>query len=940
MSKFHLGIFLLLCVISCKCLAQSNQDERINTYTIEKQFISTKDGLASREVYCVAQDQNGFIWFGTKFGLNRYDGKNIILFTTKDGLSSNIISNLFVDGENRLIIQHGLRWSPTSPSGKTDIFDVNTFKIIPYNKTTSSFKNINKNNWIYHYIDKDIIYKIEWVSGNDSINKKLRIEENSRIYVMPENKAKLIYSKKDGIYYIEGELSIKLLNSSDLFEGDEGRINYFFKDALGNLWICMSQGVYKIKYKKNHFYSYFTNAQQNLYPWPQARGIYVDIDNNGQKTVFANVMASMLSSKKNLEQTLFAPAWAIIGIKNNLYAFGSGLFEFDKVTLNRIRRVNEVTSEKVFSTCVFQYSDSILYVGTSQSIFAYNRFNQKKWLLQKSSNKIPAVKNVYRIVKTSKGITAVAENGIYIIQNEKISNYFGPLSKDENKYLPISSILDIHEDKNNCLWIASNGDGLIQWDWNKNSDLKKTRLYTMNDGLPSMTLYRIEEDDVNNLWVSTDDGIMKFNKKNKQITLYKNEDGLPHHEFNRTSSFKSKDGWLYFGGMNGVVGFDPDSFMLKNEQKNVPLHIINIKKYSKNKEINIPWLANNSNEKIIWRPEDKFIKIEFALLDYQIWKKQYAYKINGIQDEWIYTNDNSITIGSLPYGSYIMEIKAQLRDGTWQDNAIKLPIEAVPPIYLQTWVIILSCLLILIGIIAFIKFRTRKLLKDKDFLEKSIAKRTEQLNILLKEKEVHLKEIHHRVKNNLQIISGLLEIQNKKTSANESALLNESINQIHSIALIHKNLYEFENMSQIDLKTFVNDLYKQIENTLLRGEKSVEVTITIAEKINLDVDTAIPLGLILNELVTNSCKYASINNPNLLILITIQLIRKGHYQLQYYDNGPGLPATFNLNKPTSMGMQLIKDLTRQIKGTITYENKNGAFFMIHFTNIDERKKQD
>ncbi len=940
MSKFHLGIFLLLCVISYKCLAQSNQDDRINTYTIEKQFISTKDGLASREVYCVAQDQNGFIWFGTKFGLNRYDGKNIILFTTKDGLSSNIISNLFVDGENRLIIQHGLRWAPNVSIGKVDVFDVSTFKTTPYKKIMPSSKVIKKNKWIYQYIDKDKVYGADKFIGNDSINKKLNIGLNSRIYIMPEEKAKLIYSKKHGLYYIEGELSIKLLNSSDLFEGDEGRINYFFKDALGNLWICMPQGVYKIKYQRNHFYSYFTNTQQNIYPWPQARGIYVDIDNNGQKTVFANVMASMFSSKKNLEQTLFAPAWAIIGINNNLYAFGSGLFEFDKVTLNRIRLVNEVTSEKVFSTCVFQYSDSILYVGTSQSIFAYNRFNQKKWSLQKKSEKIPSINEVYRIVKTSKGIAAVAENGIYIIQNGQITNYFGPLSKDKNKYLPISSILDIHEDKHNCLWIASNGDGLIQWDWNNNSDPKKTRLYTLNDGLPSMILYRIEEDDMNNLWISTDDGIMKFNKKNNQINLYTTEDGLPHHEFNRTSSFKSKDGWIYFGGMNGVVGFDPKSFILKNDKQNIPLHIINITKYSNDKETEVPWFANNSNQKIIWKPNDKFIKIEFALLDYQTWKKQYAYKINGVQDEWIYTNNNSISIGSLPYGTHILEIKSQLKDGTWQNNTLKIPIEVVPPIYLQTWFIILSCVLILIGIIAFVKYRTRKLLKDKDYLEKSVAKRTEQLKDLLKEKEVHLKEIHHRVKNNLQIISGLLEIQNKKASANESALLNESINRIHSIALIHKNLYEFEDMSHIDLRIFVNDLYNQIASALLSGQKMTEATIAIPEKMYLDIDTTVPLGLILNELITNSCKYASINNPNLSISITIKLISEGRYELQYYDNGPGLPVDFNLNKTTSMGMQLIKDLSRQIKGTIIYENKKGAFFTINFTDIDERKKQD
>ena len=87
-------------------------------------------------------------------------------------------------------------------------------------------------------------------------------------------------------------------------------------------------------------------------------------------------------------------------------------------------------------------------------------------------------------------------------------------------------------------------------------------------------------------------------------------------------------------------------------------------------------------------------------------------------------------------------------------------------------------------------------------------------------------------------------------------------------------------------------------------------------------------------------KYAITNNLNPAIAITIKLIKEGHFELQYNDNGPGLPVDFNLNKTTSMGMQLIKDLSSQIKGTIIYENKKGAFFTIHFTNIDERKKQD
>jgi len=336
--------------------------------------------------------------------------------------------------------------------------------------------------------------------------------------MMPGNKAQLVYSEKQGLYYSEGDLMIKVLNNSDLFAGDQGRINYFLKDRMGNLWICMPQGVYKIKYKKKHFYTYFTNTQQSLYPWPQARGIWVDKSCDGQKTVYASIESSIFSSKNNLQQIISTPAWGILSIKKRFYTIGFHLNEFDKSTLKPIRSVNWFNSKEDFATCVFQYSDSILYVGTSASILAYNRFTQNKWVLQKSSEKIPAIKVIYRIVKTSKGITAVAENGIYIIQNGKITDYFGYQTKDKNKYLPIESTLDIHEDKNKCLWIATNGDGMIKWEWNKIGANQTTVSYTMQDGLPSMILYRIEEDNSNNLWVSTDDGIMKFNKKTEYIS--------------------------------------------------------------------------------------------------------------------------------------------------------------------------------------------------------------------------------------------------------------------------------------------------------------------------------------------------------------------------------------------------------------------------------------
>jgi two-component sensor histidine kinase len=156
--------------------------------------------------------------------------------------------------------------------------------------------------------------------------------------------------------------------------------------------------------------------------------------------------------------------------------------------------------------------------------------------------------------------------------------------------------------------------------------------------------------------------------------------------------------------------------------------------------------------------------------------------------------------------------------------------------------------------------------------------------------------------------------------------------------LIHQNLYQFENISTIELKRFVNDLCRQVESVFQK--KNNVVMHVAAPDLHLDIDTAVPLGLIMNELLSNSFKYAFNDVTSGEINLEILARAEGKYELIYSDNGPGLPANFDLSKATTLGIQLINDLSRQIGGKVKYENKNGAAFTINFTNRRMRKNED
>ncbi|RKX87023.1 MAG: hypothetical protein DRP58_03680, partial [Spirochaetes bacterium] len=200
----------------------------------------------------------------------------------------------------------------------------------------------------------------------------------------------------------------------------------------------------------------------------------------------------------------------------------------------------------------------------------------------------------------------------------------------------------------------------------------------------------------------------------------------------------------------------------------------------------------------------------------------------------------------------------------------------------------------------------------------------------LKEKEILLKEIHHRVKNNLQIISSMLNLQiNKIGNLDDRMLFLESMNRIGSIALIHELLYNSEDLSSINMKTYFSDLVSHIYNTMGRPDKQIKSVINM-EEIFLDINIAVPIGLISNELLTNSVKHAFLEIESPEIMIAMQIEKSNSLYLKIEDNGSGFSELHNLNKTDTLGFELVSALTKQINGDYEIKNEGkGLGFIFH-----------
>ena len=593
----------------------------------------------------------------------------------------------------------------------------------------------------------------------------------------------------------------------------------------------------------------------------------------------------------------------------------------------------------------FYIRKNLLWAGTSyRGIWAahldrsnildsipYNRFIE----LRKSS--------VLHIARSANGMLWVcSESGFYKAFEQKgiVERYW---EGGKGKFhFPSNRFFHFYEDKQGIFWLATADKGLVRW----NPATNEISEFGEKAGFPNTTIYAVYEDSHQQLWMPGDKGIIQFDKIKREVThIFTTADGITNNEFNRLAHARGYDSILYFGGLNGITAFNPRDFYDQKPRSAPPLVILKCSKYDgkKGNFTNIP-IFDKAAEEIVLNPTDRFLNMEFALLSfYNTAAIQYVYRFDD-KGDWVYQNNPVIQFGGLSYGQHTVKVKALTAEGEWAANEIDLSVMQLAPVYLRPWFIVSALLTLVVAGIAFTKSRTRRFAWQKMQLEKTVEdrtrqlkERTDQLDLSLQQKNVLLKEIHHRVKNNLTIISSLLELQsdNVTDELSRSTLL-QGTNRVRSIALIHQRLYQYEDFAAIELHGFADDLYRQIASVMKANNQQIEYTNNIS-KTKVDIDTAVPLGLIMNELITNSFKYAFRQDAIGKMIIGLEELGNNESLLIYKDNGPGMPAGFDIEKAESLGLRLIHGLTSQLSGKVSFEKEdNFTTFKIRFKNTTGR----
>ena len=944
--------------------------------------------------YCIT-DNNGFVWLGTELGLYRFDGIHMQLIKIKEypELSNERVKVMGKDFNNDIIyyatspsnslfsIQNNRVRKITKDKGvflnsqKYLPFDNPLYKIVKksfakylssdslYIKSRYSF--INDNHFVITSSKK--ILKISDTKQTDTI----QYEETDYMSVLQFDKNLIILDKK-GAFGIKNNSLLKIKTDSvidRLIRSKDLRRSANFELILNcdnNYYMCFNNKLYQFIYNNNflstkYLFDFPANDITSIAHFKDQDFFLVGTKSKGMAVIKINHL-------NNVEKDII---YAVASKNNKWYSYNGWIYDEakQKLTSRKIKNYSgnarflldykkniyyESTNNKLTSLLHLKKYAPIQFNNDFKFLTSYSYLKSKLWIANETKvgclekDSIVAVSFLDKLFLNNRKLNAIKTFGEQLIfATTKGVFFFNPKMNEIKRVANLEKVNAryIKPIDNNSFWLGCYGDGLFL--------VKNNIAYKVIDkDIDLNTTHGIEEDKQGNLWISTNNGLLTINKKNifyntlkhQPISCYRfsTEDGLLTNEFNgggTHTSLQTVDGIIGFPSMKGFVWFNPNQ----------------VKRHLFKGSILMDKVIINNKIEVIPINNQYSIPIDTELLTFNF---SYGYYFNRenlsiayrFQDQpnWTSIIGNSFQTGRYKKGKQKLLIRITTHgfdDKQGIIQSFKLNFEA--HFYEETWFWLLIVLLFFsllvvsyrIGlyfnkkrelVLQFrIKEKTAELSQNVTQLENSKL----QISKSLQEKEILLKEIHHRVKNNLQLIISMLNIQaRRKNYDNIEAFLQKANTRISSMALIHQRLYQSdEELVKINFQLYIEDLVNSIIQSFHNEEDNIIININ-TNQVLLNLITAVPLGLIINELVTNALKHAFPENKKGIISITIRNKKTNQFELIVEDNGIGFKN--NTTQTKSFGLELINLLASQLNGMVKIENTGMTKFSITFQEID------
>ncbi|MDX9747650.1 MAG: two-component regulator propeller domain-containing protein [Paludibacter sp.] len=1007
----------------------------VNGYSAYFRNYQVENGLSHNSVWSVMQDSEGFMWFGTNDGLNRFDGINFRIYRKSPNDSLTIGHNFIhcireVSGQRLLIgtrngvyqydrvhdnfrqlrllgpsideevnvndIMEDLNgniWVACHGEGLIQLDSSLTFQkqyvhndrpgSIPLNFVWTIITDHIGNLWLgtagmglVHFdprigrftsvnnrdnmnIHNQAIYSIHcdndnilWIgTSNRGLFKYDHINGNATHYMESTGSIKSIIEYSDNELIMGSDKGLTLLNKTNGSYGiinedpsnDKVTNNSIFSIALdheGSLWIgTYFEGINYYSASINNFLYYKTSQKYIVSSMVE--------DTNGNMLISThnkNIIYRFNTGNKSIDKAYeleYQNIQSLLRNNDKLYVsiYGRGVYVLSLTSSKILRNININT---VDGKSMYKLSNGNIIFALDGGGFAVMEPDGEITRSDKLTRVFIAdiiedSKGTVWFITFSQGVCSLSTDGKWESCSE------GTLPGGSLLKMSLNSAL---LDSNNYLWLGTNDDGLLIYDI---SERKIIKTFNEQNGFPSNSINTIVNEQNGNVWVSTKKGIVRISSNTHETKLF----GYIGKEMQNNSrvSIRSSTNHLYFAGSNGFVALNPEKLLLNEKAPAIVFTGLKIA----NKEV-IPGekfsplkQSLNHTREIVLKSHQSNFSLSFAALSYVFPdNNQYAYMLEGFDEDWNYTTDSQAQYMNLPAGRYVFKVRGSNNDGLWNDTETQLVVRIKPPFLLEFYMIILYLLLIAVLIIVAI-MRYHKYVEKKN-KEKQFKYQVEKDKETYESKIEFFTHIAHEIRTPLSLITAPLESiitsndgneqtkKNLQTIERNSGRLLELIKQLLDFRKIESEMMTF-NLRYYNVSKIVQKVYDQyLENA---KRLNIQMSLSITDKSVLSYVDSEAIYKIVSNLISNALKFTTNT-------ITIELYINDNEQinLSVEDNGSGIrkeeferifepfyqiETTENYNnKGTGIGLSLSKSLAKKLGGNISVQSEfgKGSIFIL------------